>query len=334
MSNDSSATAGLPFTGERFTPECLREIRYEHYHRYAFAQQLVAGRVVLDAACGEGYGSALLAATAARVTGVDLSADSVAHARRRYAAPNLTFEAADCLHLPFEDASFDCLVSFETLEHLEDHEGLLREFRRVLRPEGFLLISSPDKAVYTDEMHNDNPWHLRELYRGELEDLLATQFPVVHLWGQRLLFQSAIWRLQPGTGEAAPAAFVQEPGREGEAGTAAEPGQAIRRAAAPLQAPVYFLALCAAEEACLPDPGLAVSLFDDAAQSVYAHYYHEIRKNMAAGGLLAERDREIEALRGRIEDLQRASRPGAAPDEPTHQEARRDPAWKRWFGRG
>lgn len=51
----------LPFTGERFTPECVREIAYEHWHRYAFAMSLVEGKQVLDAACGEGFGAALLA---------------------------------------------------------------------------------------------------------------------------------------------------------------------------------------------------------------------------------------------------------------------------------
>ncbi|MCW5579095.1 MAG: class I SAM-dependent methyltransferase, partial [Dokdonella sp.] len=76
----------LPFTGERFTPECVREIWYEHWHRYAFARGLVAGKRVLDAACGEGYGSALLAAVAGSVTGVDVDADAIAHARARYGA--------------------------------------------------------------------------------------------------------------------------------------------------------------------------------------------------------------------------------------------------------
>ncbi len=74
----------LPFTGERFTPECLREIWYEHYHRYAFARALVKGRRVADVACGEGYGAALLAAAATTVVGVDIDPASVAHARQRY----------------------------------------------------------------------------------------------------------------------------------------------------------------------------------------------------------------------------------------------------------
>ena len=75
----------LPFTGERFTPECVREIWYEHMHRYAFAAAFGVGKRVLDAACGEGYGSALMARAGARVLGVDISDETVAHARQRYA---------------------------------------------------------------------------------------------------------------------------------------------------------------------------------------------------------------------------------------------------------
>lgn len=311
MTNESSLESPLPFTGERFTPECVREIRYEHVHRYAFAQALVEGKDVLDAACGEGYGTAMLAARAAAVTGVDLSAEAVAHARSRYRADGLSFEQADCLDLPFADDSFDCVVSFETLEHLEDQEGLLREFRRVLRPGGWLLISSPDKAVYTDRQQNRNPFHVRELYRPELEALLGAQFPAVSLWGQRLLFQSAIWRLDASAPRGVRAAFAQEAGTD------------IRHGVTPGHDPVYFIALCAADEGDLPDPAWALSLFDDAGQSVYEHYYHEIRKNMAAGELLAEKERELEALRARLEPVEAVPPPGGARSW-----------WRRLLGRG
>jgi len=271
----------LEFTGERFTPECVREIRYEHFHRYAFARQRVAGRNVLDAACGEGYGSALLAAAAQSVVGVDQSESAIAHARDRYHASNLQFMVANCLELPFENGEFDCIVSFETLEHLEQHEELLTEFRRVLRPDGFLLLSSPDKAVYSDQLKTANEFHPRELYRGELESLLAAHFPAFRLWGQKLLFQSAIWAL-----EEMPGVSLQQ-----------ENGGKVEEFSAPNHNPVYFIAVCAADEDSLPDFNCGLSLFDDAAESVYAHYYHEIRKNMAAGALLAEKERELAELK-------------------------------------
>jgi len=281
-------TDKLEFTGERFTPECVREIRYEHFHRYAFARQLVAGRQVLDAACGEGYGSALLASSASRVTGVDLSAESIDHARGRYRSDNLDFRVADCLELPFAADSFDCVVSFETLEHLSNHDGLLREFRRVLRPDGFLVLSSPDKAIYTDKLQNRNAFHRRELYRAEFEALLQTHFPAFRLYGQKLLFQSAIWSLEDGSG----VDFLQE--RDGDIGSGKGPAHD----------PVYLIALCAAEERSLPTPDHGVSLFDDAGESVYAHYYHEIRKNMTAGEILEARDRELAELRSRLAEAE------------------------------
>lgn len=276
----------LEFTGERFTPECVREIRYEHVHRYALAAELVRGKTVLDAACGEGYGANILAGTAKSVQGVDISAGAVQHATARYRADNLAFEVADCCALPFPDAQFDVVVSYETLEHLEAQEALLAEFRRVLKPEGFLVVSSPDKAIYTDRLQNRNPFHVRELYREEFERLLAGRFPAVRFLGQRLGFHSLIWQLGTTVDGPAPRVAVH---RESDGSVSRLPG--------PGGDPVYLIAICAAEARLLPDAGADAWLFDDAAESVYRHYHHEIRKNMQAGRILEQRDREIEALR-------------------------------------
>lgn len=290
----------LEFTGERFTPECVREIWYEHFHRYVFARDFVQGLDVLDAACGEGYGSALLAGSAASVTGVDVSARAVEHAQERYAGDSLEFRVADCLDLPFEDDAFDCIVSFETLEHLEDHDGLMKEFRRVLKPGGFLLLSSPDKAIYTDRLKNDNEFHLRELYRDEFEALLGEHFPSYRLLGQKLVFQSAIWPLDGVSGTT----FHQE-NRGG-----------VTTFAAPPHDPVYLIALCAADDSCLPTGADALSLFDDAHESVYGHYNDEVRKHIAAGKLLAEKEKLLEELRS--ERDRHSPRPAW---------------WKRWLGK-
>src|SRR5439155_10039614 len=102
----------MEFTGERFVPACSGEIAYEHWHRYAFARRIAGGRRVLDVACGEGYGAALLAGVASEVVGVDIDAATLAHAAASYTDhANLRFMRGSCAALPFADASFDLVVS-------------------------------------------------------------------------------------------------------------------------------------------------------------------------------------------------------------------------------
>ncbi len=274
----------MEFTGERFTPECVREMAYEHWHRYAWAAELVVGKQVLDAACGEGYGARILADRADSVIGVDVDTATIEHARTRYRHPGLRFEAADCTRLPLADDSVDVVVSFETLEHLVEHDVLLAEFRRVLRPQGFLVLSSPDKRAYSDETGYDNPFHLRELYRDELEALLARHFPAFRLFGQKLMFVSALWPLEG----------------QGEVSWLTHEADSITATPQPGLAPLYFLALAAADASNLPATP-AASLYGDREESVYAHYNDEVRKHIRAGHLLAERDREIAELRARLD---------------------------------
>lgn len=269
----------MDFTGERFTPECVREIWYEHWHRYAFAQPLVRGKRVLDAACGEGYGSALLAKTAGSVTGVDIAADAVAHAKARYGQiGHLTFRQGDVTALDdFPAASFDLICCFETLEHVAAQDALLAGFARLLAPGGVLLVSSPDKAEYSDKRNFHNEFHVRELYRNELESLLAKHFQNHRLYGQKLLFQSALWALDDHTDQRA--ATVTDEGGDLHAGLH--------------YAPLYFVAVCGQGE--LPDlPSL--HLFGDAGESVYDHYNQEVRKDIAAGGRIAELEARIRTL--------------------------------------
>src|SRR5689334_12156293 len=138
-------SAPLEFTGERFVPGIAGGIAHEHWHRYAFARRFVPQRRVVDVACGEGYGSALLAASAATVTGIDIDAATVAHAARQYGAANVRFAVGSAAALPLPDASADVVVSFETIEHLpaEAQPRMLAEFARVLAPGGIIVLSSP-----------------------------------------------------------------------------------------------------------------------------------------------------------------------------------------------
>lgn len=186
----------LSFTGERFLPECEREIWYEHYHRYSMIRSLVAGKSVLDAACGEGYGSALLASSAEQVTGIDISRAAIAHAKTTYQQANLRFKQSDVLDIDVPDGSFDVVVSFETLEHLAAHDELMQSFKRVLKPGGTLVISSPDKAEYSDKTGFNNEFHVKELYRNEFEDLINRYYKNARWFGQKLMFTSQLWELE------------------------------------------------------------------------------------------------------------------------------------------
>ena len=273
----------LPFTGERFTPECTREIWYEHWHRYAIAARCAHGRRVLDAASGEGYGAALLAERASSVLALDLAPEAVAHAQARYRASNLRFERADVARLEYlPSASFDLIVSLETLEHLEEQEALLAGFARLLGPGGLLLISTPDKRNYSERAGYQNPHHVRELYREEFEALLARHFPARRLFAQKLLFQSVLWPVdRPAAGVVADTASADA--------SRVEPGLNYP--------PLYYLALCAHADADFPSElEGAVALFGDAGESVYSHYNDEVRKHIAAGTRLAELETELAAL--------------------------------------
>jgi len=149
----------LPRTGERLIPTCRGQVLYEHLHRYALAVALAPGKRVLDIACGEGYGSNLLAGVSKYVIGVDIAPEVIAHAKHAYPRKNLLFREGSCLNIPVEDRSVDLVVSFETIEHLDNHEQFLREIKRVLSDGGALIISSPDKQEYTDRLGNKNPFH-------------------------------------------------------------------------------------------------------------------------------------------------------------------------------
>ena len=250
-------TAPLPFTGERFTPEQKGAIWYEHWHRYCATLVAARGKRVLDAACGEGYGSWLLAAVADSVVGIDRDGAAIRHALARYAQrPNLQHVQGSCTALPLADASVDLVVSFETIEHLEGQDAMLGEFRRVLTPAGALIISSPNKAIYSEETGYVNEFHVRELTRGELGTMLGKRFPQQVWYGQRVLAHSLLWREQSANAQAAELIALSE--------------DRVEALGAPAP-PMYFVVVCGAEAVALPRLA-GLSVFDDGAQSLYRDY--------------------------------------------------------------
>jgi ubiquinone/menaquinone biosynthesis C-methylase UbiE len=163
---------------ERFDPRDSGGslIDSEHRARYHFGAQVVAGKEVLDASCGVGYGIEIMARAGAKaVTGVDISAETIAVAKERFGRHAAALVEADLRELPFVDDSFDVVVSFETIEHVEEPEKALAELHRVLRPDGVLVISSPNPDGYVGNnehhIHEFRPAELREVVGGLLKNL-------------------------------------------------------------------------------------------------------------------------------------------------------------------
>jgi SAM-dependent methyltransferase len=176
----------LEFTGERVVPGLVDPNLFnEHLARYRFAARFARGALVLDAGCGSGYGTGELP-EAAGVIAMDISADAVTHARHEFSRPGVHFLQGACESLPFADRSFDLVLAFEVIEHLERWQDLLTEARRVLRPAGILLVSTPNKAWYGESRAGAgaNPYHVREFEYREFEAALGAVFPHVHLWNQ------------------------------------------------------------------------------------------------------------------------------------------------------
>ena len=174
----------------RFTPGCSPEMATEHTHRYLLAADYCEGKRVLDVACGEGYGSYILAQSATSVVGMDIDEKTISAANKRYGSPIIDFVAASCTQIPFPDGSFDVVVSFETIEHISEQKLFLSEISRVLRPNGIAIISTPEVKEYNRHLEKPNPFHTNELSTDDFATLLSMSFQSVFLIGQKAMFCS------------------------------------------------------------------------------------------------------------------------------------------------
>lgn len=207
-------------TGERFEPTFMhgRIIEAEHLARYVWAAQLASGRRVLDAACGMAYGTRILAeAGASEVVGIDLDEEVVAEARAA-ATSNMSFDVGDLRQMSYADNEFDLITCFEAIEHVPDPHAVLDELRRVLRPDGIIALSTPNRDVYAP----GNPFHLRELTPNELEGELTQRFRSVtlrrqHTWVASGIFNDGSFKVGANgriDGVEAFKAYANEPGKE------------------------------------------------------------------------------------------------------------------------
>jgi GT2 family glycosyltransferase/ubiquinone/menaquinone biosynthesis C-methylase UbiE/glycosyltransferase involved in cell wall biosynthesis len=269
------------FTGERYIPSLRGRIRYEHLHRYAAASELVRNKDVLDVACGEGYGSAILAGSARTVLGIDNAGDVIDHASSAYASvSNLRFQVGDARQLPLESSSVDVVVSFETLEHLAEQDEMLAEIVRVLRPDGILILSSPNRDVYSDESSEQNVFHVRELDESELKGLLSRHFRYSRLMGQRFVLNSVLHGL--GTEQDASYRSFVASGSRTIMPQVPQPGHTM-----------YFLAVCSNS----PDlPALQPSVLFDEADDLFIEQEKVLR--WASGVHL-----EMEQVRSQFDEV-------------------------------
>lgn len=177
--------AGPPLTGERTVPGVTHENYWFRRHErvYREVEPYCAQAVVLEAGCGEGYGADLLAGTAGRVVALDCDAATIAHVARRY--PRVNALVGNLVALPLRPSTVDAVVSLQVIEHLWEQQRFPAECARVLRPDGRLLLSTPNRLTFSPGRdHPLNPFHTRELAPTELVELLgAAGFDVEQLRG-------------------------------------------------------------------------------------------------------------------------------------------------------
>ena len=187
----------MKITDERYQPTIpVPEHAYEHWHRYLYALQYAKGKTVLDIACGEGYGSDLLAECATRVVGVDISEEVIKHASSKYIRHNLEYRCGRAGSIPVEgEGVFDVIVSFETIEHLDEDERVrfLAETQRLLTSTGVLLISTPNRLIYSDALNYINKYHLKEFYYDEFIAFLRSAFIHIQILCQQVYPVSYLW---------------------------------------------------------------------------------------------------------------------------------------------
>jgi SAM-dependent methyltransferase len=174
----------LALTGERTLPDVPEENYWYRRHLavYEWIAPRCAGLDVVDMACGEGYGTGVLAGSTKHVTGVDANPEAFEHARARYGGPGVDF-ARDLVDS--YDERCDAVVFLQTIEHVDDDAGVLRHFKSMLRPGGVAYVSTPNVLTLAPPgaEKSDNPWHLREYRPREFRELCESVFDDVELIG-------------------------------------------------------------------------------------------------------------------------------------------------------
>jgi 2-polyprenyl-3-methyl-5-hydroxy-6-metoxy-1,4-benzoquinol methylase len=176
--------------GERMIPAFHKgNIMYgEHLGRYLAVSKAIKNKTVLDIASGSGYGTKLMAEHASFVYGVDIDEPSIEYSKLNFSAKNVEYRVGSGTEIPLEDNSVDAVISMETIEHIKDQETFLSEVKRVLKPNGFVVISTPNDKVYPKGNH----FHVREHNKASLSSLLKPYFKEIKIHYQVVAIAAAV----------------------------------------------------------------------------------------------------------------------------------------------
>ncbi|HLE48575.1 MAG TPA: class I SAM-dependent methyltransferase [Patescibacteria group bacterium] len=172
---------------ERLVPDRIPwfqiQMLWDHVDRYKFVVPYIKSKTVLDIACGSGYGTLYLAENGAKnVLGMDLSTSAITYAKKHYSHKNVLYSVGNAESIPLKNNSIDVLVSFETIEHLNNYKNFIKEIQRVLKKNGLLIISTPNNITGTG---SKNPYHKKEFTFKEFRQLIEKQFVNINVYGQK-----------------------------------------------------------------------------------------------------------------------------------------------------
>jgi len=285
--DDARTRGGLRGEAERFVPDDTAagsaqpaggaQMRYEHLHRYALAAALGARRRFLDIGCGAGYGAQMLRRAGCEVLALDIDRECA-----RGAAPGVQARAE---RLPLDDAAFERVICFETIEHVRAPEEIVAEIARVTAPDGLAFVSTPNRRLYSQRSGHHNPFHLRELDRDEFEAMLGRHFSHFRLLAQSPWAGSWI-RDDGATDDATRLLRIL---RDASAPTTAPSAPWCTAGEDALPQPLYLFELCAHEERTLASLQ-AESVFHDPRQALLGEL-------IASGLATADRNLELESAR-------------------------------------
>ena len=157
----------------------------DHVARYVYASKFAKDKFVLDFGCGHGYGTNYLAQVAKKIIGVDLNSNYIRYAKKRYQSRNLQYYISNQKETNLQKSSFDLIVCYEVIEHVENIHQVLQTIKSLLKPDGIFIVSTPNKKL-SPQIHGKpvNPFHIKEHTKDEFQTLLLQYFNNVQIQGQ------------------------------------------------------------------------------------------------------------------------------------------------------